>query len=259
MLSAQQISHFETFGFLCLKGLFTPTEMADMTDEAEALLEANPGKRTGPSHQAVSPFVEMGTGLALLPEDDRIYKSMEQLLGEGFVWGNSEGVSGSFNETNDHEWHCDRAGQIDLQYTRIKIMIYLQSMRKDTGALRVIPGSHHPPFHKQLLALQSQKSGSSPSAFGVEGPELCSCPREVDPGDVVVFNHYLFHAVYGKQSVRRYIALKFAAKPETETHYEALTRHKQGASYLHDNYRHSERPRVARMVSGLLEWERKLG
>ena len=259
MLSAQQISHFETFGFLCLKDLFTPAEMVAITSEAEELLEANPGSRSGPSHQAVSPFVEMGPGLARLPEDDRIYRPIEQLLGEGFVWGNSEGVSGSFNETNDHQWHCDRAGQIDLQYTRIKIMIYLQSMRKDAGALRVIPGSHHAPFHRQLLALQSQEYGSSPSAFGVEGSELCSCPLEVGPGDVVVFNHYLFHAVYGKQSVRRYIALKFAAKPETETHYEALIPHGQDASQLHDNYRHSERPRVVKMVSGLLEWEKKLG
>ena len=133
--------------------------MVAMTSEAEELLEANPGSRSGPSHQAVSPFVEMGPGLARLPEDDRIYRPIEQLLGEGFVWGNSEGVSGSFNETNDHQWHCDRAGQIDLQYTRIKIMIYLQSMRKDAGALRVIPGSHHAPFHRQLLALQSQEYG----------------------------------------------------------------------------------------------------
>jgi len=258
MLSAQQICHFETFGFLCLNDLFTPAEMVAMTSEAEELLEANPGRRSGPSHQAVAPFVEMCPGLARLPEDDRIYRPIEQLLGEGFVWGNSEGVSGSFNETNDHQWHCDRAGQIDLQYTRIKIMIYLQSMRKDAGALRVIPGSHHAPFHQQLLALQSQEYESSPSAFGVEGSELCSCPLEVDPGDVVVFNHYLFHGVYGKQKRRRYIAMKFADAPETRAHYEALRDHGQDASRLADEFRYSERPRIKGMVEKLLAWEEHL-
>ncbi len=259
MLTPQQISYFETFGFLCLRQYFPPSEMAELARDTEELLAAHAGKQSGPSHQAVSNFVEMGTVLARLPEDDRIYQPMQQLLGDGFIWGNSEGVSGSFNETNDHQWHSDRAGQIDLQYTRLKIMIYLQSMRKDTGALRVIPGSHHAPFHRELLRLQPQQQGTAAAAFGVEGSELCCYPLEVDPGDVVVFNHYLYHAVYGKQNVRRYIALKFAAKPETAAHYEALRPHGQDAGTLHDTYRNSHRPRIKGMVDGLLEWEKKLG
>ena len=257
MLTRQQIDYFETFGFLCLRQLYSPEEMAEITRETDGLLAANSGRRTGPSHQAVSSFVEMGSGLAGLPEDDRIYGPVGQLLGEGFVWGNSEGVSGSFNETNDHQWHCDRAGQIDLNYRRLKIMIYLQAMRREAGALRVIPGSHHAPFHRQLLCLQSQ--GTPKETFGVEGNELCSHALEVDPGDAVLFDHYLYHAVFGKQSVRRYIALKFAARPETETHYEALRPHGQDASSLHDSYRYSDRPRIRGMVKGLLEWEEKLG
>lgn len=257
MLSAQQIGFFNTFGFLELRQLFTPAEMVEMTREADALLATNDGTRNGPSHQVVAPFVELGMGLAHLPQDDRIYVPMEQLLGDGFIWGNSEGVSGSFNETDDHQWHSDRGGEIDLQYTRIKIMIYLQSMRREAGALRVIPGSHDASFHRQLLLLQS--TGSSREVFGVEGSELCNFALEVDPGDVVVFNHYLFHAVYGKQRMRRYIALKFAARPETQTHYEALGPHGQDASHLHDKYRHSESPRIKKMVAGLLEWEKRLG
>ena len=208
---------------------------------------------------AGQPFVELGPALTQLPEDDRIYLPMEQLLGPRFVWGGSEGVSGSFNETKDHNWHCDRAGQIDLQYRRIKIMIYLQPMRKDTGALRVIPGSHHTPFHCSLLPLQAQHQESCPGAFGVDGPDLCGYPLETDPGDAVVFNHYLFHGVYGKQDVRRYVALKFAAEPTTQAHYEALRPHRQAAASLDESYRHSDRPRVKGMVQKLLEWEATLG
>ena len=191
MLSIEQINYFKTFGFLCLRQLFSAPEMAAITREADELLAAHPGTRSGPSHQAVSPFVELGAGLTKLPEDDRVYEPMRQLLGPRFVWGGSEGMSGSFNETNSHDWHSDRAGQIDLQYKRIKIMIYLQAMRRDTGALRVIPGSHHAPFHRDLLPLQSQQQGSARAVFGVDGPDLCCTPLEVDPGDVVVFNHYL--------------------------------------------------------------------
>ena len=259
MLTTEQISFFEIFGFLCLRQLFSSAEMADFARESEELMESNPGERTGPTHQAVSPFVELGSTLKGLPEDDRIYLPMEQLLGPGFIWGGSEGVSGSFNETNDHNWHSDRAGQIDLQYMRIKIMIYLQPMRKETGALRVIPGSHHAPFHRGLLPLHSQHEEACPGTFGVSGADLCSHPLEVDPGDVVVFNHYLFHAVYGKQETRRYIALKFAAEPKTEAEYNALRPNMQDASQLDVSYRDSDRPRVQGMVAKLLEWEAKLG
>ena len=150
-------------------------------------------------------------------------------------------------------------GQIDLAYRRIKIMIYLQSMRIETGALRVIPGSHHAPFHRMLLPLQEQKRGTSPGAYGVEGHDLPCVTLEVDPSDVVVFDHYLFHAVYGKQDRRRYVALKFAAKPESEVHYEALRAHSQDASRLHERLRRSDHPRMKGMVEGLLHWEAKLG
>ncbi len=259
MLSEEQVNHFETFGFLLLRQLYSPEQMAEFVREVDEVLAANTSRTQAPSFQALSPFIEHTTGLVDLPEDDRIYQPMKQLLGSGFVWGGSEGVSGSFNETNDHQWHSDRGGQIDLHYRRIKIMIYLHSMRKDTGALRVMPGSHHASFHRPLLPLQEQKQGTSPGAYGVEGHDLPCTTLEVDPGDVVVFDHYLFHAVYGKQERRRYIALKFAAKPETEVHYEALRAHRQDASVLHDSLRHSERPRMRGMVEGLLRWEKQLG
>jgi len=259
MLSAQQVNHFEAFGFLLLRELYSPEEMAELSREVAVLMETQPAKSDGPDFWSLAPFIEHSTTLIDLPVDDRIYQPMEQLLGNGFTWGGSEGVSGSFNETNDHQWHSDRGGQIDLSYRRIKIMIYLQSMRKETGALRVIPGSHHAPFHTMLLPLQEQKQDTSAGVFGAAGGDLPCTTLEVDPGDVVVFDHYLFHAVYGKQEMRRYVALKFAAKPETEVHYEALRAHRQDASTLHESLRHSEHPRVKGMVEGLLHWETKLG
>ena len=258
-LTPEQLTHFWTFGFLRLRQLLSPKEMTSITSEADELMAVHPGHQSGPSHQSVAPFVELSPKLAWLPEDDRIYLPMEQLLGPGFVWGCSEGVAGSFNESHDHSWHCDRAGQIDLQYTRTKIMIYLQSMRKETGCLRVLPGSHHADFHRSLRPLQKRHAKPGRHAFGVAGSELYCHAIEVAPGDVVVFDHYLYHAVYGKQAVRRYVALKFAEQPTTEEHYDALREHNQDASKLHETYRHSDRPRVRGMVEKLLEWEAALG
>jgi len=259
MLTEEQLAHFETFGFILFRQLFSAAEMAAFTEQANELWQEDLATRSEETaHQHIAPFIERRPLLAGLPEDDRIYNPVQQLLGPGFTWGGSEGNKGSFNETNDHQWHSDRAGQIDLQYRRIKIMIYLQAMQRDNGALRLIPGSHKPEFHRQLFVLQSQHQGSSLAAFGVPGPDLPCFPVEVEPGDVVLFDHYLYHAVYGKQNGRSYIAVKFAARPESEVHYEALRAHHQDASHLHENFRHSNRPRIRGMVDGLLKWEAQL-
>jgi hypothetical protein len=259
MLTAQQITHFETFGFLLLRQAFTREEMEAITREAEVLWQEDlQHQPAGTRALHPTPFVEKSPLLAQLPEDDRIYLAIEQLLGPGFVWGGSEGSRLIFSEADTHEWHSDRAGQIDLQYTRIKIMIYLQEMKKQTGALRVIPGSHRPPLNRNLLALQPQQQGTSFKAFGVAGPDLPCFALEVQPGDVVVFNHYLYHGVYGKQDERRYIAMKFAAEPRSEEQIEALRAHGQDASYLDETFRHSQRPRIRSMVAKLLEWEEKM-
>jgi hypothetical protein len=259
MLTPAQIQHFQSFGYLLLRQAFSAQEMARITAAADALfledLSANGAEPLGSQH--VVPFVERHDDLALLAEDDRIFAAMEQLLGKGLVWGGSEGNKGSFNESRDHQWHSDRAGQIDLAYPRIKIMIYLQAMAQDTGALRVLPGSHHPDFHKRLLPLQGQGPDTCLEAFGVAGDELCGVPLEVVPGDVVVFDHYLYHAVYGKSDARRYLTMKFAAEPVTQVQAEALRVHNQDASQLHDRFRHSDRLRIQGLVARLLFWEQE--
>lgn len=259
MLTPAQIQHFQTFGYLLLRQTFSAPEMAQITSEADALfqqdLASNGEQPLGSQH--VVPFIERRQDLARLAEDDRIFLPMQQLLGPGFVWGGSEGNKGSFNESRDHQWHSDRAGQIDLAYLRIKIMVYLQTMTRDSGALRVLPGSHHPDFHKRLLPLQGQGPETCRAAFGVAGEQLCGVPLEVVPGDVVIFDHYLYHAVYGKSDARRYLAMKFAAEPATPAQAEALRVHHQDASHLHDRFRHSDRPRIQGLVDKLLFWEQQ--
>ena len=258
MLTQQQIIQFKIFGFVLLRHIFSPAEMAEIAREADSLWRQDAAQSgEGKAQQNLAPFVEKRPLLAGVPEDERIYQPLQQLLGAGFVWGGSEGNRGSFNATNDHQWHCDRDDQIDLQYTRIKIMLYLQAMQKHSGALRVLPGSHHLDFNKRLQVLQPQGQNTSLEAYGVPGPELACLSFEVQPGDVVIFNQYLFHAVYGKQEGRSYIALKFAAEPADLEQYEALRVHKQDASWLHNSFRHSSRPRIRGMVDKLLYWERR--
>ena len=252
MISAQQIAHFGTFGFLLLRRLFSPAEIWEIRRAADALWrEERGGGPDAGEYQHVAPFIESSCELSWLAVDDRIYGSIEQLLGAGFVWGGSEGNKGSFNETQSHAWHCDRPGEEEPDYVRIKVMLYLTPTTKETGALRVMPGSHRPPFYDQLDRLNHIQTEPDVMPFGAAGPDLPGCALEMEPGDAVFFNQYLYHAVFGKQADRRYIALKFAARPTLARHYEGLKKH--GAFSFHRSFVDRTRPRIRQMIELLPE------
>ena len=266
MLTPGQIAHYETFGLLLLRQIFTPAEIADITREANEIWRDDRERQPENPYQIVVPFVEERPRLAQLPEDDRIYLPIVDLLGPDFVWGGSEGHKGSFTKENLLQWHADRPDQVGVQYARIKVMIYLQPMRKETGALRVIPGSHYKPFREPLMALHQDlnslaQNDTSLHAFGVPGPALPCHPLEVEPGDVVMFNDYLFHGIYGKQEGRSFITVKyvkFEAEPTTEEDFEMLRADDAGFGRLHEAFRCSQRPRIREMVEKLRGWEERL-
>ena len=255
-LTEQQIAHFETFGFLTRRQVFTPSEMADMTSAADDLWQqARQEDADENGYQAMGQFIEQSPRLSWLADDDRIYEPMMQLLGDGFIWGGSEGNKGTFNETRNHCWHSDRVEFLGLDYGLVKHMIYLEPTTKQTGALRVVPGSHFKQFGEMLGPLNSQQECTCRDLFGVEGDQMPCAALESEPGDLVMFNHYLFHGVYHKQPNRRYIVLKYAAKPTRAEHVKALCAHHQDASCLHDVFRGSTRPRIRAMIENLIASE----
>ena len=114
-------------------------------------------------------------------------------------------------------------------------------------------------LHRELNS--TAQNDTSLSTFGVPGPDLPCHPLEVEPGDVMLFNDYLFHAVYGKQDGRSFITLKFvkfAAEPRTEEDFEMLRSDDAGFGRLHEAFRGSQRPRIRDMVEKLWGWEESL-
>lgn len=257
MLTPEQIAHFETFGFLFMRQVFSSEEIEKITLEAEILWEENRrSEAVSKNGISMDAFVERSPLLTELVDDDRIFHSVEQLLGSDFVWVGSEG---NVTKNADHRWHSDRKcwrkeEEEDITYRRIKIMLYLDPVTKDTGCLRIIPGSHRMPFHQELGA-QEKDAQSQP--FGALGEDLPCHPLESEPGDVVLFNHCLFHSIYGGWDGRRIIALKFAAMPTTERQLNALNHTKSkfytsGAVFRpHQNFLKCNRPRIRGMVENL--------
>ena len=257
-LTDEQIGFFETFGYLVLRQCFNRAEMDDITQQTESLLAELCDDAHGET-QMESPVgcVEHRPALAWLIDDDRVYQPLVQLLGEDMVWGGSEIQRSSDDEPAEHWFHCDRRNCIDLNLTWAKCMLYLQPMTKDTGALRVMPGSHVPAYARRLMPIdQLHIDRAVQTLLSVRPRDLPCEALETTPGDLVIFNQFLFHGVFNKRPNRSYIAIKFIQKPATAAQVEACWPNGQISSRLSKSLRNSDRPRIRKMVEGLFEAER---
>ena len=252
MLTPDQIAHFKTFGFLMLPQLFAPEEVALMRREAVGLLEeAREGLPfDGAESQTVMPFFERQPSIVGLLEDDRIYETVEDLLGPGFVLVLTE----AHLSVGDTQWHGDHRTRGVLP--NVKMGIYLESVTKHNGCLRVIPGSHRSPLFESLAPLKLQFDDPSAMPLGVLGPDMPCVALESDPGDLVVFLEEVYHAAFGGRTGRPRIALNFEAAPTTDDRIEIMRTEYAKTVYMYrpaSSLTESGRPRLRNMVAPLLD------
>ena len=81
-------------------------------------------------------FIDKSEKLAWLHHDARITGIARDLLGPGYVYAESDGNIMSC----DVYWHLDAYGAF-AEHDHIKLFFYLESLRREAGALRVIPGT----------------------------------------------------------------------------------------------------------------------
>jgi len=138
MLTSGQVAHFEAFGFLVLRQLFTKAEIATVKREAEDIFDELRADNYFEGHMwdAVQPFLERRPFLSKIPDDDRIYNIGVDLVGPDFILIGTEGNL----QMGDTPWH----GGIPAEDfpSHIKIAFYAYPLTRETGCLRVVPGSH---------------------------------------------------------------------------------------------------------------------
>ena len=221
-LTEQQVEHFQVFGFLIRRKLFSPDEMQQIQDEFDRRLDAircdaRPKEvhqfDNWPNRNPDSPY------LAGLLEDPRIYVPSEQLLGPGAVPVHSN--SNSYFE--DTPWHPDTT---DCHLLMIKNVMYLERTTPERGALRVIPGSHQSPLCDELLRIGIKGTGGDkPRFFTESGMRAEDIPCHVfssEPGDLITFNQRTWHAAFGGYADRRTCTFNFYSDPRTVAEKEDL-------------------------------------
>src|SRR5207247_5986900 len=115
--------------------------------------------------------------------------------------------------------------------------------------------SRNLPWYHELGVVNGQRAETCRGAFGVAGEDLPCFPVETQPGDVVMFNQYLYHGVYAGTDARRYIAMKFAQKPRSERHIASLKRHTAFLFQSAPEFPHSDDLRIRTLTENAASLE----
>lgn len=281
MLTKEQVSFFDAFGFLVLPQLFSPDEMAVIDREFEQVMRSDRAGESfrGDKRHSVAACAEINPALRRLIDDDRIYGAIEDLLGHDLMWLGSDGNY----YVGDTAWHSD--GTV-MDMSRIKVALYLDPVGRDTGCLRFIPGSHRIPMHDDLQPLRVERTRQTimegrnvpgaldeyrekgidvdSVAFDTTPEKIPAYPVESRPGDVVMFHQNLYHASFGGKEGRRMFTLCYATVPETpgaiahvKGSYEGTKESIRALSYSdrdwvhHRDFLKSDRPRIQALVAPL--------
>ncbi len=201
-LTQQQLDFFDTFGYLVLPDLIQDC-IEEVTADFQEVWQGHGGGHDGKPHDGATrsclvPFIDQHERLSMLLDHPGVHGAAVSLLGEGFAY-----LAGDGNYyVGDTLWHVDN---MSPERRFIKFSFYLDALDADSGALRVVPGSHHVtcPMRQRLLGKTSPDGLHTEEAYGVPGAGLPAVALATRPGDVVVFNQNLYHSSWGGGQRRR--------------------------------------------------------
>ena len=208
MLTNHQVAHYKTFGFLIWHQVLSRDEILRCAIELERGLGADYSHKPfdGTKKQMATAMGPLTPFMASLLEDPRFCDVAEQLGGDdilGLISDVNRRVGNTF-------WHADTAG---IHRCSVKFGWYLDPVGADSGAMRLIPGSHRNPLHDALKALLPYPEPGQVPDISVADVPAYAC--ETEPGDVLIFDPRTWHASVGGPPGRRLCTLFYQSNPKT--------------------------------------------
>ena len=176
----------EAFGYLHIPRLFSADEISRITEEHRQTFERCGVTHDGSARSYVPAFLAESPRLAALLEHPAVLGVARLLLGDDFNWVGGEGNYYS----GFTAWHTTIHRTGPTSY--LKFHLYLDPLTRDTGALRVIPGSHlSAEWREELRRLCQPEAEDGGGGDPLEGSDIPSVAVETEPGDAVLFSHHV--------------------------------------------------------------------
>ena len=88
--------------------------------------------------------------------------------------------------------------------------LYFEPLDADSGAIRVLPGSHLPDcWVPRTISGPLDGPERIPERFGIEPDEVPSWTLDSEPGDVLIWDFRLVHAAFNSGPARRGLSLNY--------------------------------------------------
>jgi hypothetical protein len=213
MLTTSHLDHFRTFGFAVLRGFLTDRVSMLRAEADTAIRDAYAATYNERVIDGISGhYLPMAAELtpvsaSLVADDPRLIDAAEQLLGGPVIPECPEGVL-YFAEAT---WHTDDG----IGVRGVKFAVYFDKLTADNGALRLVPGSHHPEQNARLAAYRNRqlpvRTDAEAAAYQASIPGYVAA---TSPGDVVAFDLHTWHASLGGRDRLAWTAV-YQRCPET--------------------------------------------
>jgi hypothetical protein len=222
MLSTAHIREFQTFGFVVLRDYLAEHTAPLRVEVDSALRDAYRSTYDERTIDGISghylPMASKFTPLSssLICDDTRLIAAAEQLLGGPVIPECPEGVL-YFSEAG---WHNDDG----IGVRGVKFAAYFDTLRADNGALRFLPGSHHPDYRARLTDYRNDHCRTDAEAETRNDPSTFpGYVVDTVPGDVLAFDLHTWHASFGGRD-RLAWTLVYQRHPETGQERERTLR-----------------------------------
>ena len=213
MLTTAQADHFTTFGFAVLRGFLTDRTAALRAETDAAIRDAYAATYDERIIDGISGhYLPMAARLtpvsaSLVCDDPRFIDAAEQLLGGPVIPECPEGVL-YFAEAS---WHTDDG----IGVRGVKFATYFDELTEGNGALRLVPGSHHPEQGTRLAAYRDRQLPLRTAAeAAVYNASIPGYAAATVPGDVIAFDLHTWHASFGGRDRLAWTAI-YQRCPET--------------------------------------------
>jgi len=192
VLSAEDIAHWETHGYVVLRGAATPDQAAEAAALLYRLAGAAPDDPESWYGRGVNTIMVehfQAPVLSAIHARPRIHKAFAQLLGTADLWVQIDRMS--FNPpvrprspSLGHRLHWD-VGLIPPIPLAIQGILYLTDTSPDQGALELVPG-----FHRRIDDWLAHEAGDDPRGVDLSGEAITV---GAGAGDLVLWHQALPH------------------------------------------------------------------
>jgi ectoine hydroxylase-related dioxygenase (phytanoyl-CoA dioxygenase family) len=243
-LSAQEIAHYGSQGYVIPQFRLPPGRVAQMREALDALIRDNPGVRP---EKLVSAHVEGDNGEGVrgsrqfldLAMDPEIVELVSGVIGEDVILWGCHVFCKPPAEGFETPWHQDGHYWPIRPLANCTVWVALEESTVENGCLRVIPRSHvgqvlHPHLHEDRTDLtlnQRMADGTFDEATVVD--------LELQPGQMSLHDVYMIHGAKANTSTKRRTGVALRYMPATSV-FERDLRPADGQSGVAVNF--AQRP-----------------